>query len=269
MKFYRFRRGTRTCFGVLKEEFLYPVKGSVFKKFVVEADPIPIGDVKLLPPVQPTKIVCVGANYRDHIAEMSRPVPREPLLFLKPPSALIGPFDAIVYPEMSQHVDFEGELALIIGRTASRLSENRAMAAVWGCSCFNDITARDLQKRDGQFTRAKSFDTFAALGPCVRTDFDPAGAEIKTFLNGRLRQSGHARRMIFSPAFLVSYISRIMTLHPGDVIATGTPAGVGPMVPGDRVDVRIKGIGTLSNEVIGGGTPEKPRTSNSRIEEDL
>jgi len=250
MKIYRFRRDTEIRMGVLREELLYPVKGSIFSDFTLDDDPIPIGEVKLLPPVHPTKIVCVGANYRDHAAEMSRPIPEEPLLFLKPPSALIGPFDSIVYPEMSQRVDYEGELALVMGKTASRLREEEAMSAVLGFSCFNDVTARDLQKKDGQFTRAKSFDTFAALGPCIRTDFDPAEAEIKTFLNGRLRQSGHGRQLIFSPAFLVSFISRIMTLHPGDVVATGTPAGVGPMVPGDRVDIRIEGIGTLSNDVI-------------------
>lgn len=254
MKIYRFRHGTRILMGVLRGELLFPVKGSIFSDFTVDDCPIPIGDVKLLPPVLPTKIVCVGANYRDHAAEMSRPVPSEPLLFLKPPSALIGPFDAIVYPEMSQRIDYEGELALVMGKTACRLSEDRAMSAVLGFSCFNDVTARDLQKKDIQFTRAKSFDTFAVLGPCIRTDFDPAEAEIKTFLNGRLKQSGHGRQLIFSPAFLVSFISRIMTLYPGDVIATGTPAGVGPMAPGDRVDIRIEGIGTLSNEVIGGDT---------------
>jgi len=250
MKIYRFRYTRKIFYGVLKEEFLFPVAGSVFRDFRIEASPIPIGEVRLLPPVVPSKIVCVGTNYRDHAQEMNRPLPAEPLLFLKPPSALIGPNEAIVYPAMSRRVDFEGELAVIIRKRAHDLDDAADVGAyILGFSCFNDVTARDLQARDGQFTRAKSFDTFAALGPCIATGLDPAALEVKTFLNGKLKQRGTTANLIFPVPHLVRFVSRIMTLNPGDVISTGTPAGVGSLEPGDRVDVQIEGIGTLSNTV--------------------
>jgi 2-keto-4-pentenoate hydratase/2-oxohepta-3-ene-1,7-dioic acid hydratase in catechol pathway len=250
MKIYRFEHNDRTLWGVLKEENLYPVSGSIFEKFRVGKRGIPISHVALLPPVEPTKIVAVGRNYLAHSRELGNPVPKEPLLFLKPPSAVIGPNGVISYPEMSERVDYEGELAVIIRRKAQRLSDEiKVEEFILGYTCFNDITARDLQFRDIQFTRAKSFDTFASMGPCIATGLDPGGLRIKTFLNGKLRQSASTRTMLFPVSFLVRYVSRIMTLYPGDVITTGTPEGVGPMVPGDRVDVQIEGIGTLSNTV--------------------
>jgi 2-keto-4-pentenoate hydratase/2-oxohepta-3-ene-1,7-dioic acid hydratase in catechol pathway len=250
MKIYRFEHNGRTLWGVLKEENLYPVSGSIFEKFRVGKRGIPISHVALLPPIEPTKIVAVGRNYLAHSRELGNPVPKEPLLFLKPPSAVIGPNGVISYPEMSERVDYEGELAVIIRRKAQRLSdETKVEEFILGYTCFNDITARDLQFKDIQFTRAKSFDTFASMGPCIATGLDPAGLRIKTFLNGKLRQSASTRAMLFPVPFLVRYVSRIMTLYPGDVITTGTPEGVGPMVPGDRVDVQIEGIGTLSNTV--------------------
>jgi len=250
MKIYRFRYRKRIMSGILKEEVLFPVKGSIFKDFQIEDSAIPIAEVTLLPPVCPSKIVCLGRNYREHAEELGNQVPPEPLLFLKPPSAIIGPNQAIVYPEMSQRVDYEGELAVIIKKKAKNLSErDNWQDYVLGYACFNDVTARDLQFKDVQFTRAKSFDTFAPLGPCLATDLDPTAVHLKTFLNGQLVQSGNTRNMIFSVPVLIKYISRIMTLEPGDVIATGTPAGVGPMQPDDRVDVQIEGIGTLSNIV--------------------
>lgn len=250
MKIYRFRYRKRVMYGILKEEVLFPVKGSIFKDFRIEDSAIPIAEVTLLPPVYPSKIVCVGRNYREHAEELGNQVPPEPLLFLKPPSAIIGPNQAIVYPEMSQRVDYEGELAVIIKKKAKNLSErDNWQDYVLGYACFNDVTARDLQLKDVQFTRAKSFDTFAPIGPCLVTDLDPTAVHLKTFLNGQLVQSGNTRNMIFPVPFLIRYISKIMTLEPGDVIATGTPAGVGPMQPGDWVDVQIEGIGTLSNIV--------------------
>lgn len=250
MKIYRFEHNDRTLWGVLKEENLYPVSGSIFEKFRVGKRGIPISHVALLPPVEPTKIVAVGRNYLAHSRELGNPVPKEPLLFLKPPSAVIGPNGVISYPEMSERVDYEGELAVIIRRKAQRLSDEiKVEEFILGYTCFNDITARDLQFKDIQFTRAKSFDTFASMGPCIATGLDPAGLRIKTFLNGKLRQSASTRAMLFPVPFLVRYVSRIMTLYPGDVITTGTPEGVGPMVPGDRVDVQIEGIGILSNTV--------------------
>lgn len=250
MKIYRFEHKDRILWGVLKEENLHPVSGSIFEKFRVGKRSIPISRVALLPPVEPTKIVAVGRNYLAHSRELGNPAPKEPLLFLKPPSAVIGPSGVISYPEMSERVDYEGELAVIIRRRARRLSDETGVEEfILGYTCFNDITARDLQLKDVQFTRAKSFDTFASLGPCIATGLDPAGLRIKTFLNGKLKQSSSTRNMIFPIPFLIRYVSRIMTLYPGDIITTGTPEGVGPMVPGDRVDVQIEGIGTLSNTV--------------------
>jgi 2-keto-4-pentenoate hydratase/2-oxohepta-3-ene-1,7-dioic acid hydratase in catechol pathway len=250
MKIYRYRRGEVDSYGLLEEEYLVPIEGSIFKTFKRLKEKIPISEVVLLSPVTPSKIVAVGANYRDHVLERGRPIPKEPLLFLKPPSAVIGTGDAIVFPQMAGRIDYEGELALIIGEQARRLqSPEEAAQHILGYTCFNDVTARDLQDRDTQFTRAKSFDTFAAVGPCIATDVDPSGLHLKTFLNGKLRQSGNTRNLIFTVPFLVHFISQIMTLYPGDVITTGTPGGIGPMEPGDQVDVQIEGIGTLSNSV--------------------
>ncbi len=250
MKIYRFRHRKKIFWGVLKEENLYPIRGSIFNDFQVEERGVPIGSVSLLPPVQPSKIVAVGVNYRDHALEMGRPLPEEPLLFLKPPSAVIGPNEEILYPSQAKRVDYEGEVAVVIKKKARLLTEkDDANMFILGYTCFNDVTARDLQFKDIQFTRAKSFDTFASVGPCIATDLDPGRLRIKTFLNGKLKQSSTTRNLIFSVPALVRFISGIMTLYPGDVITTGTPAGVGPMAPGDRVDVQVEGIGTLSNTV--------------------
>lgn len=251
MKIFRFKHKNKVLYGVLREEILYPVKGSIFEEFEVEEKGIPISAVSLLPPVEPTKIVAVGVNYREHIREMGRPEPEEPLIFLKPPSAVIGPNDAIIYPEAAKRVDYEGELAVIIKKKARLLEDKDEVADfILGYTCFNDVTARDLQQKDGQFTRAKSFDTFAAVGPCIATDLVPSRLSLKTFLNGKLKQSSSPRHMIFPVPYLVRFISNVMTLFPGDIITTGTPAGVGPMMPGDRVDIQIENIGTLSNTVM-------------------
>jgi len=248
LRIYRFRYRKRILQGVLKEEFLFPVKGSIFGEFRITDSPIPIGDVRVLPPVLPTKIIGIGRNYRDHARELGNPVPEEPLVFLKPSTAVIGHLDAIVPPAMAGRIDYEGELAVVIRKKTRGLGDDAPVSDhILGYTCFNDVTARDLQKKDVQFTRAKSFDTFAAVGPCVVTGLDPAALRLKTFLNGKLVQSGTTSELIFSVPFLVRFVSRIMTLNPGDIIATGTPAGVGPMTLGDRVDVQIEGIGVLSN----------------------
>lgn len=251
LRIYRFKHQQKIQFGVLKEETLFLLKGSIFKDFEVTGEGVPISEVTLLPPVNPTKILAVGVNYRDHAQERGRFLPAEPLIFLKPPSAIIGPNDIILYPKMSKRVDYEGELALVIKKKARLLTEKDDISDyILGYTCFNDVTARDLQEKDGQFTRAKSFDSFACIGPCIAVGLDPSNLSLKTFLNGKLKQSSNTKNMIFPIPFLVRFISQIMTLFPGDVITTGTPAGVGPMLPGDRVDVQIEGIGTLSNRVM-------------------
>jgi 2-keto-4-pentenoate hydratase/2-oxohepta-3-ene-1,7-dioic acid hydratase in catechol pathway len=251
MKIFRFKNKDKISYGVLEGDRLFPIEGSVYRKFKTAKRGLPVGDVTLLPPVMPSKIIAIGLNYKDHAMERGKPLPEEPLIFLKPSSAVVGPQDIIVYPSMSKRVDFEGELAVIIKKRASRLQlEDQTDDYILGYTCFNDVTARDLQTKDVQFTRAKSFDTFAAIGPCIATDIDPAKLRVKTFLNGKLRQSGNTRNLIFPVPFLVRFVSNIMTLNPGDIITTGTPAGIGPMVPGDRVDVQIDGIGILSNTVM-------------------
>lgn len=251
MKIYRFKHKGKICYGVLKEETLFPVEGSIFRNFSLKEEGVPISEVIVLAPVKPSKIVAVGVNYRNHARERGRPLPEEPLIFLKPPSAIAGPNDIIIYPKMSKRVDYEGELALVVKKKAACLTETDGWADyILGYTCFNDVTARDLQDKDGQFTRAKSFDTFAAVGPCIASGLDPSNLRIKTFLNGKLRQSGNTKNLIFPIPFLLKFISNIMTLNPGDLITTGTPAGIGPMQPGDRVDVQISEIGTLSNTVM-------------------
>jgi len=204
----------------------------------------------LLPPCQPTKIICVGKNYTAHIRELhgDEDLPKEPLLFLKPPSALNAPGGAIILPPQSQRVDYEGELALVIGKTASWCDKNDATASIFGYTLANDVTARDLQKKDGQWTRGKGFDTFCPVGPYLVTELPP-NPIIVTRVNGVEKQRAGLDQMIFSPAVIVSYVSQVMTLHPGDIILTGTPEGVGPLQDGDIVEIEMEGIGVLRNSV--------------------
>lgn len=197
----------------------------------------------------PTKIVCVGLNYISHTKEMNEPLPEEPILFLKPTTALIGPEDNIVYPEMSSRVDYEAELAIIIKDKIKNIKEADVMKHIDGFTCLNDITARDLQKKDGQWTRAKGFDTFCAVGPSIVRDINPNNVKIQSFLNGELKQDSNTSNFIFNVEQLVSFISKVMTLMPGDIIATGTPSGIGPMEKGDTIEIKIEGIGTLRNYV--------------------
>jgi 2-keto-4-pentenoate hydratase/2-oxohepta-3-ene-1,7-dioic acid hydratase in catechol pathway len=208
-------------------------------------------------PPRPSKIVAVGKNYREHAAELGGAAPEdEPLLFLKAPSALVLGGGEIVLPPESERVDYEGELALVIGSRIKSLPQERWLEALAGVCCANDVTARDLQKKDKQFARAKSFDTFCPVGPAIVPGLDPSDVAIETRVNGSVRQSARTSAMVFSPAFLVAYISRMMTLLPGDLILTGTPAGVGPLSPGDTVEVEIEGIGVLRNRVVAGGGRE-------------
>lgn len=219
-----------------------------------EAQEIPLAALELLAPVAPSKVVCVGRNYREHAAELGNPMPSEPLLFLKAPSSIIGHDEAIELPPESEQVEHEGELGVVIGRKARRLrADDDPLQYVMGYTCLNDVTARDLQRRDVQFTRGKSFDTFCPVGPFIETDLDPSDLEVTTSVNGETKQRGRTSQMAFPVTMLIRYISHIMTLNPGDLIATGTPAGVSRLAAGDTVEVSIEGIGTLRNRVTESG----------------
>jgi len=228
-----------------------------------EADmqPIPLSEARLLPPVSPSKIVCVGRNYREHAKELGNEVPADILIFLKPPSALLAPEGKILMPLLSQRVDYEGELAVVIGQKCRNATESEALSFVRGYTCANDVTARDLQKSDGQWTRGKGFDTFCPVGPFVSDEVNPAALDVETRVNGEVRQKGNTRDFIFSLPSVIRYISSVMTLLPGDLILTGTPAGVGPLKAEDRVDVSVTGLGTLTNFVVPEG-----RWSSSELE---
>ena len=221
--------------------------------FVQHGTELPPG-ARLLPPCAPTKIVCVGRNYPEHAKELGNEPPKEPLIFLKPPSSLIASGDHIVYPSLSERVDFEGELGVVIGKRARNVAAADAMNYVLGYTCVNDITARDLQRKDGQWTRGKGFDTFCAVGPCLvpKDDLDLTKIRVRTLVDGVVKQDGPISDMMFSVNDIIAYVSAFMTLEPGDLIATGTPPGVGPLQPGSTVRVEIDGIGVLENTVIGG-----------------
>jgi len=238
-------------FGVVEGERVREILGSIFGTWNAGSRDWPLANVKLLPPVTPSKIVCLGRNYREHAAEFGNVPPKEPLIFLKPPSSIIAPEEPIVMPAVSQRVDYEGELAVVIGRPCAQLADaDDARPFILGCTCLNDVTARDLQKVDIQFTRAKGFDTFCPLGPLVETELDLPSASIETRVNGDVRQSAPLSDMIFSVDAIIRWISRVMTLLPGDVVSTGTPAGVGPLKSGDVVEVSVSGIGVLRNPVV-------------------
>ena len=251
MRIVRFNQEGRSGYAVLDGEKILPLWENPFAGITETGEVLALADVTLLAPCEPSKIVALGLNYRDHAAEFGHPVPDKPLIFLKPSTAVIGPEADIIYPQMSRRVDYEAELAVIIGKTAHRVEEDKALDYVLGYTCFNDVTARDLQKKDGLFTRAKGFDTFAAMGPWIETEIrDPDNAMVEAYLNGERRQHSSTSNMVFGVRRLISFISQVMTLLPGDVIATGTPSGIGPMRPGDVVEVKVEGIGTLRNRVL-------------------
>ncbi|WP_194411351.1 fumarylacetoacetate hydrolase family protein [Microbacterium cremeum] len=250
MRIARFSHNDAIRFGIVDEGELVVLAGDpMFAGYDTTGERVPLADVALLAPVIPrSKVVCVGRNYRDHAAELGNDVPAEPMLFFKPNTSVVGPGDAIVLPPQSERVDFEGELAAVIGRIGKNVPAERALEYVFGYTIANDVTARDLQKTDGQWARAKGFDTFCPLGPAIETEFDPAGdAVVTTRVNGEVRQQGPISDMIFSLADVIAYASAAFTLLPGDVILTGTPAGVGPFVAGDTVEVEITGLGILRN----------------------
>ena len=238
-------------YGLLDGDIIEELEDSPFGSLSTSGRIHKFSHVKILPPCKPTKIIAVGLNYRDHAEEMKKQIPSEPMLFMKPSTSVIGHEHNIIYPShMSSRVDYEGELAVVIGKSAKSIHPNESADYILGYTCMNDVTARDLQSRDIQFTRAKGFDTFAPLGPVIETEIDPSDLQIKTYLNGVLKQDSRTSNLIFAVPELVSFVSNVMTLYPGDIISTGTPSGVGSMDFGDTVEITIEGIGTLRNKVV-------------------
>ncbi len=228
------------------------VSGDLVTSMDHESRTFELSELTVLPPATPSKIICIGLNYVDHAIELDMEIPAEPVIFMKPSSSVIGPGGKIVYPAMSQRVDYEAELAVVIGKRCRNISSENAMDVIAGYTCFNDVTARDLQQKDGQWTRSKSFDTFAPLGPFIvpKEELGPSDVTVSSLVNGEVRQSSSTSNLIFDIPHLIEFISGIMTLEIGDVIATGTPPGVGELERGDVVEVKIEGIGTLMNEVV-------------------
>jgi 2-keto-4-pentenoate hydratase/2-oxohepta-3-ene-1,7-dioic acid hydratase in catechol pathway len=262
MKICRFRPSeseksrSASRYGIIKESQVFEISEPFSSQTIplqeTQGRSWPLTDVQLLAPSAPSKIVCVGKNYAEHAAELGSTLPKEPLIFLKPPSAVIAPGEAIVLTPHSERVDYEGELAIVIRKTCRNLNPSDDVRPyILGYTCLNDVTARDLQKKDVQFTRAKSFDTFCPFGPWIETELDLSAARVETFVNKKQRQSAAVTEMVFAVDVIVRFISQVMTLLPGDVIATGTPSGVGPLAAGDMVEVTIGGIGTLRNPVAG------------------
>ena len=244
--------GTDPLFGVLEDDGLvHVITGDpIYSGIQKTAATVALTQVRLLAPVIPrSKVVCIGKNYADHAAEMGGVVPDEPVIFIKPNTSVIGPNDTIVWPDMSERVDHESELAIVIGRLCKDVPTERVNEVIFGYTVANDVTARDLQKRDGQWTRAKGFDTFCPIGPWIDTDFIPGTQLITASVNGEIKQSAHLNDMIFKVPEIINFVSRIMTLLPGDVILTGTPAGIGPMVAGGTATMSIEGLGDLTNKV--------------------
>ncbi len=249
MKIIRFIYKKRIYWGILEKEVIRFLKDEPYKKISLANKRVDFGEIELLIPSYPSKIILAGLNYRDHAQELGLPIPIEPVIFLKPLTSITAQRQNIIYPQGIGRLDYEAELALIIKKEARNIPQDKAADYILGYTCLNDVTARDLQKKDGQWTRSKSFDTFCPIGPCLETDINPACVKIRAYLNGKRVQDSDTSKFIFSIDYLVSFISRVMTLLPGDVISTGTPAGVGPMQPNDKIEVEIEGIGNLMNFV--------------------
>jgi 2-keto-4-pentenoate hydratase/2-oxohepta-3-ene-1,7-dioic acid hydratase in catechol pathway len=250
MRFIRYQQGNAAPrFGWVHDDLVGPLEGSPLGEYRRQEADIPLALVKLLPPVLPGKIICLGRNYVEHAKEQNVEVPDVPLIFMKPLSAVIGPDQTIFLPPQSQRVEHEAELAVVIGQTGRWIPEQEAMKYILGYTAANDVTARDLQRKDGQWTRGKGFDTFCPLGPWIETELDPADTLVTGRVNGSMRQMASTREMVFTIPQLIAFITSVMTLNPGDVILTGTPAGIGPLVDGDIVEVEVEGIGTLRNPV--------------------
>jgi 2-keto-4-pentenoate hydratase/2-oxohepta-3-ene-1,7-dioic acid hydratase in catechol pathway len=250
MKIVRFTNGFSIEYGIIDGDMIQGLAGTPFEGINLKHNFYRTTDTRILAPCLPSKIIALGVNYRSHGEEMSHSLPDEPLIFLKPPTAVIGHGENIIYPPSSKRVDYEGELAVVIKSEARNVPKEKARDYILGYTCFNDVTARDLQAKDKQWTRAKGFDTFAPMGPYIETEIDPSDLALETRLNGEVKQKARTSELIFPVNELVSFISHVMTLLPGDIIATGTSAGIGPMKPGDIVQVTIEGIGTLRNFVV-------------------
>lgn len=256
MRFCRFMTTGGAQYGLIERqggrEMVVPIDNPYVKEPKRTGAWVGLDEVKLLAPVLPSKLVCVGRNYREHAKELGNPVPDELLTFLKPPSTVIGPAEKIVRPSISNRVDHEGELAIVIGKTCRNISRDEDVKQyIRGYTCANDVTARDIQKKDNQWTRGKGFDTFCPVGPVVSDEIDPwAGVRVQTRVNGQVRQDGTTKQFIFSIEDILRYITRVMTLYPGDLIPTGTPAGVGELRAGDMVEIEVEGVGTLTNPVV-------------------
>lgn len=256
MKLVRFAYRNKARYGILKDNLIQGLKENPFetesalKDIPAEEKTYELSKVKLLAPCQPSKIVCLGVNYRPHAQEMKSTPPAQPLIFLKPPSAVIGPEDNIVQPRNWKRVDYEGELGVVIGKKAKYVAEKDALKYILGYTCFNDVTERFYQGQDGQWTRGKGFDTFAPFGPWIETKLKADDLQLETILNGKVRQSARTSELIFGIPQIISFVSGVMTLFPGDVIATGTPGGIGEMQAGDVVEIKIEGIGTLKNTLV-------------------
>jgi 2-keto-4-pentenoate hydratase/2-oxohepta-3-ene-1,7-dioic acid hydratase in catechol pathway len=251
MRIVRFSTGGTARWGVLgDDDKVYAAEGQPWHDLRAGAAVGGLGDVRLLAPVTPSKIICVGRNYADHAAEFGNPVPKEPLIFLKPPSSIVGPGDEVVYPKLSQRLDPEAELVAVISRSGRRVPAADAMALVGGYTIGNDITARDLQKGDPQWTRGKGYDTFCPLGPWVDTEFDPTDVQVTCTVGDEVRQDGRTRDFIFDIPTLIEYVSEFTRLEPGDIIMTGTPPGVRPVQVGDTITVAVEGLGELTNTVV-------------------
>lgn len=249
-KFIRFRIGNEIYYGRLVEERVFALNGDIFSKYEENGKEFSLSEVKLLAPCEPSKAICVGLNYRRHAAELNLDVPDEPVIFMKPTTSMMGPFDDVVYWPIINRLDYEAELVVVMGKKARDIKPEEASDYIFGYTVGNDVTARDLQQRDGQWTRAKSFDTFLPFGPSIVTGIDPSNLKVQAILNGEIMQAGDTSDFIFTIPYIVSYISKVMTLLPGDIIMTGTPEGVGPMQDGDTIEVNIEQIGRIVNKVV-------------------
>jgi 2-keto-4-pentenoate hydratase/2-oxohepta-3-ene-1,7-dioic acid hydratase in catechol pathway len=249
MKFVKYDENGFTSYGVLEGNEIIKIEGSIFGEYQITDQRISLEKAKLLAPLTPGKIVAIGLNYKKHAEEVNKPLPEEPMMFLVSPTAVIGPGDSIRLVNPENKTDHEGELAIVIGKKVTEVTPQDALNYVFGYTCCNDISDRPLQKKDGQFTRAKSFFTYKPLGPVIATDINPDEAPIRVRVNGEVRQDSNTSDMIFNTAQIISFVSQVMTLEPGDVIITGTPSGVSPLKEGDIVEVEIEGIGSLTNPV--------------------